>query len=114
MPDIRNTYAIGAPVPPAHRAEIIKDRRRPDRSHNIRPAPVPLLRNPTAGPTAGLPAGALVAAVKFQFAATWAASAHPTDIWLRMSTTERSTAIYRELRNLGVANAARARRDSQI
>ena len=39
---------LDAPVAPAHQAEIIKDRRRPGRIHNVSPALIPLLRNPTA------------------------------------------------------------------
>ena len=30
-------------------AEIVKDRRRPGRLHNVGPALIPILRNPTAG-----------------------------------------------------------------
>jgi hypothetical protein len=30
-------------------SEIVKDRRRPGRIHNVSPALIPILRNPTAG-----------------------------------------------------------------
>jgi hypothetical protein len=81
---------------------MVKDRRRPGRIHNVSPALVPLLRNPTAG----LVAGDLAPIDSFQIVAAWAASAYPTDIWLRMSASERSAAIYREMRKLDLANAA--------
>jgi hypothetical protein len=102
MPEITNIHLIDPPVAPARQAEIVKDRRRPGRTHNVSRALVPLLRNPTAG----LVAGDLAPVDSFQIVAAWAASAYPTDVWLTMSAAERSTAIYREMRKLDVANAA--------
>jgi hypothetical protein len=53
MPEITNIHLIDPPVAPARQAEIVKDRRRPGRTHNVSRALVPLLRNPTAGLVAG-------------------------------------------------------------
>jgi hypothetical protein len=102
MSDITNIHLIDAPVAPARQAEIVKDRRRPGRIHDVSRALVPLLRDPTAG----LVAGDLTPVDSFQIVAVWAQSAYPTDIWFRMSVAERSTAIYREMRKLDVASAA--------
>jgi hypothetical protein len=102
MSDITNIHLIDAPIALARQVEIVKDRRRPGRIHNVSPALVPLLRSPSAG----LVAGDLAPIDSFQIVAAWAASAYPTDIWLRMSASDRSAAIYREMRKLDVANAA--------
>jgi hypothetical protein len=83
-------------------AETVKDRRRPGRIHDVSAALIPLLRNPTAGSAAG----DLAPVDSFQIAASWAASAYPTDVWLRMDATEQSAAIYRELRKLDAARHA--------
>jgi hypothetical protein len=56
---------------------------------------------------AGSVAGNLAPVDVFQIAASWAASAYPVDVWLRLSASERSAAIYRELRELDAACAAR-------
>jgi hypothetical protein len=61
------------------------------------------LRNPTAGTVAGN----LAPIDGFQIAASWAASAYLADVWLRLGATERSAAIYRELRKLDATCAAR-------
>jgi hypothetical protein len=37
---------------------------------------------------------------RFQIAAARAAASYPADVWLSLSATERSAAIYRELRKL--------------
>jgi hypothetical protein len=37
---------------------------------------------------------------RFQIAAARAVASHPADVWSRMSASERSAAIYRELRKL--------------
>jgi hypothetical protein len=52
-----------------------------------------------------LVAGDLLPIDSFQIAAASAASAHPADIWLSLSTREQSAAIYRELRKLDAAYA---------
>ncbi len=103
MDDVRVSHRTGAQVAHARQAETIKDRRRPGRIHNVNPALIPLVRNPTAGRVAG----DLVPIDSFQIAAAWAASAYPADVWLRLSATERSAAIYRELRKLDAAQTAR-------
>jgi hypothetical protein len=64
---------------------------------------IPLLRDPTAG----LVAGDLVPIDRFQIAAAWAASAYPAAVWRGLSATERNAVIYRELRELDEAHAAR-------
>jgi hypothetical protein len=102
MDDVRVSHRIGAQVAHARQAET-KERRRPGRIHNVNPALIPLVRNPTAGRVAS----DLVPIDSFQIAAAWAASAYPTDVWLRLSATERSAAIYRELRKLDAARTAR-------
>ena len=89
----------------SHYAEAVKDRRRPGRVDDVSPALIPLLRNPTGGSAAGN----LAPIDSFQIAASWAASAYPTDVWLCMDATERSAAIYRELRKLDAACDARER-----
>jgi hypothetical protein len=104
MSDIKNSHPIGARAAPAHQAEIIKDRRRPGRIHDVSPALIPLLRNPTAG----LVAGDLAPIDRFQIVAAWTASAYPTDIWLNLSATERSEAIHCEMRKLDADHAARS------
>ena len=45
MSNSMDDHYIDAPVAPAHKAEIIKDRRRLDRIHNVSPALISLLRN---------------------------------------------------------------------
>jgi hypothetical protein len=102
MYDIRGSHRIDAPAAPARQAEIVKDRRRPGRTHNASPALVPLLRNPTAGSAASN----LVPVDSFQIAAASAASAYPADVWLSLSAREISAAIYREMRRLDLAYAA--------
>jgi hypothetical protein len=102
MYDVRGCHFIDAPGVPARQAAIVKDRRRPGRTHNASPALIPLLRNPTAG----LVGGNLVPVDSFQIAAASAASACPDDVWLSLSTREQSAAIYRELRKLDEAYAA--------
>jgi hypothetical protein len=104
MSDIKNSHLIGARAAPAHQAEIIKDRRRPGRIHDVNPALIPLLRNPTAG----LVAGDLAPIDRFQIVTAWTASAYPADIWLNMNSTERSEAIRHEMRKLNAAHAARS------
>ena len=104
MSDFKNIYHIDAPVAPARQVEIVKDRRRPGRIHNVNPNLIPLLRNPTAG----LVAGDLAPIDRFQIVAAWTASAYPADIWLNMSATERSEAIHSEMRKLDAARAARS------
>jgi hypothetical protein len=89
---VKDANISDAPVAPAHQAEIIKDRRRPGRIHNVSPALIPLLRNPT-----GAVAGDLFPIDKSQIATLWAASAYPADVWRSMSATERSAAIDREM-----------------
>jgi hypothetical protein len=102
MYDVRGSHLIDTPAAPARQAEIVKDRRRPGRTHNASPALVPLLRHPTAG----LVAGNLVPVDSFQIAAASAASAYPADVWLSLSAREQSAAIYREMRKLDAAYAA--------
>jgi hypothetical protein len=46
MSDFQDDHCIDAPVTPAHPTALIKDRRRPDRIHDVSPALIPLLRNP--------------------------------------------------------------------
>ena len=46
MSDFQDDHCIDAPVTPAHQTALIKDRRRPDRIHDVSPALIPLLRNP--------------------------------------------------------------------
>jgi hypothetical protein len=104
MSDIKDSDRIDARAAPAHQAEIIKDRRRPGRIHDVNPALIPLLRNPTAG----LVAGDLAPIDRFQIVAAWTASAYPADIWLNLSSTERSEAIHHEMRKLDAAHAARS------
>jgi hypothetical protein len=99
MSDIRDAHLIDARDAPCRQAEIVKDRRRPGRIHNVSPALIPLLRDPAAA----LVAGDLAPIDSFQIAAAWAASAYPADVWLRLSASERSAAIYRELRKLDAA-----------
>jgi hypothetical protein len=107
MSDAKAANLAHAPAAPADQAEIIKDRRRPGRIRNVSPALVPLLRNPIAG----LVAGRLAPVDSFQIVAAWTASAYPADIWRNMSATERSTAVYREMRKLDMANAKRGASD---
>jgi hypothetical protein len=107
MYDVRDSYRTDAQVAPLLQAEIVKDRRRPGRIHNISPALIPLLRNPTGGSVAG----DLAPIDSFQIAAAWVASAYPADIWLSLSATDQSAAICRELRKLGAAHAARRASD---
>ena len=83
---------LDAPAAPARQAQLINDRRRPGRIHNVSPALIPLLRNPTAGAVAG----DLFPIDSLQIVALWAASAYPADVWRSMSATERSAAIDRE------------------
>jgi hypothetical protein len=104
MSGVKDSQLIGAQAAPAHQAEIIKDRRRPGRIHDVNPALIPLLRNPTAG----LVAGDLAPIDRFQIVAAWTASAYPADIWLNLSSTERSEAIHHEMRKLDAAHAARS------
>jgi hypothetical protein len=105
MSDVRDTRPIDAPVSPAHQPEVIKDRRRPRRIQDISPALIPLMRNPTAG----LVAGDLAPIGRFQIVAAWTAAAYPADIWLNLSSKERSEAIYHEMGKLDAARAARSR-----
>src|ERR1700730_2312420 len=93
---------LDAPASPVQQAEIINDRRRPGRIHNVSPALIPLLRNPTAGAVAG----DLFPVDSLQIVALWAASAYPADVWRSMSKTERAAAISREMLEMDVANAA--------
>ena len=104
MSDVRDSQLIGVPAAAPHRAEIVKDRRRPGRIHDVNPTLIPLLRNPTGG----LVAGDLAPIDRFQIVAAWTASAYPAEIWLNLSTAERSNATYRELRKLDAAQAARS------
>jgi hypothetical protein len=103
MDDVQDSYRIDAQSKRLRHAENVKDRRRPGRIHNISPVLIPLLRNSTEG----LVAGDLVPIDRSQIIAAWAASAYPADIWRRLSPTERSAAIYRELRKLDAVHAAR-------
>jgi hypothetical protein len=91
MPNTTDADLIDASATPAHQSEIIKDRRRPGRIHNVSPALIPLFRNPT-----GAVAGDLCPIDRPQIVALWAASAYPADVWRSMSRTERSAAISRE------------------
>ena len=102
MPKATDADPSDASVAPAHQVEIIEDRRRPGRIHNVSPALIPLLRNPTAGAVAG----DLFPVDSLQIVALWAASAYPADVWRSMSKTERSAAISREMLDMEVANAA--------
>jgi hypothetical protein len=102
MYDVQDSHRIDAPAAPERQAEIVEDRRRPGRIHDVSPTLIPLLRNPRVG----LAAGDLVPIDRFQIAAAWAASAYPAAVWRSLSATERSAAIYRELRELDVAYAA--------
>ena len=45
MSDLQDDHYIDAPVAPARKTELIKDRRRPGRIHDVSPALIPLLRN---------------------------------------------------------------------
>jgi hypothetical protein len=45
MSNSQDDRYIDAPVAPARKAQLIKDRRRLDRIHNVSPALIPLLRN---------------------------------------------------------------------
>jgi hypothetical protein len=45
MSGLKDYHNIDAPVAPARKAQLIKDRRRLDRIHNVSPALIPLLRN---------------------------------------------------------------------
>jgi hypothetical protein len=45
MSDFKVDDRIDAPVAPAHRTELIKDRRRLGRIHDVNPALIPLLRD---------------------------------------------------------------------
>jgi hypothetical protein len=45
MSGSKDDHYIDAPVAPAHGTELIKDRRREGRTHNVSPALIPLLRN---------------------------------------------------------------------
>jgi hypothetical protein len=99
MSDVKDANLIDASVAPAGQAEIVKDRRRPGRIHNVSPALIPLLRNPTAGAVAG----DLFPIDSLQIVALWTASAYPTDVWRSMSKTERSAAISREMLEMDVA-----------
>jgi hypothetical protein len=107
MYDAEDSRLIDAQIEPARRAETVKDRRRPGRICNVSPALIPLLRSPAEG----LIAGDLVPIDRFQIVAAWAASAYPADVWLRLSATERSAAISRELRDLDATYAAREASD---
>jgi hypothetical protein len=102
MSDFKDANLIDAPVAPAHQAEIIKDPRRPGRIHNVSPALIPLLRDPTAGAVAG----DLFPIDSLQIVSLWAASAYPADVWRSMSKTERSAAVSREMLEMDVANVA--------
>jgi hypothetical protein len=102
MHDVRGSHRIAAQATPVRQGKIVKDRRRPGRTHNASAALVPLLRNPTAE----LVAGNLVPVDSFQIAAVSAASAYPADVWISMSVREQSADIYREMRKLDVAYAA--------
>jgi hypothetical protein len=111
MYDAEDSRLIDAQIEPARRAETVKDRRRPGRRiHNVSPVLIPLLRRPANAPD-GLIAGDLVPLDRFQIVAAWAASAYPADVWLRLSATERSAAISRELRKLDATCAAREASD---
>jgi hypothetical protein len=99
MYDVQDSHRIDAPAAPERQAEIVEDRRRPGRIHDVSPTLIPLLRNPRVG----LAAGDLVPIDRFQIAAAWA---DPAAVWRSLSATERSAAIYRELRELDVAYAA--------
>jgi hypothetical protein len=46
MSDIQIDHHIDAPVALARQTELVTDRRRPDRIHNVSPTLIPLLRNP--------------------------------------------------------------------
>jgi hypothetical protein len=46
MSDFQTDHHIDAPVAPARQTELVTDRRRPDRIHDVSPALIPLLRNP--------------------------------------------------------------------
>jgi hypothetical protein len=101
--DVRDFNCTDAQRAPPRQTAILKNRRRPGRNHGVPPSLISLLRNPTEG----LVAGNLVPIDSFQIAAAWVASAYPDDVWLRLSAMERSAAIYRELRKLDEAHAAR-------
>jgi hypothetical protein len=45
MSDFQDDHCIDAPIAPARQEEIVKDRRRPGRIHDVSPALIPLLRN---------------------------------------------------------------------
>ena len=49
MSDAQDSDLSDAQLAPVRQAEIAKDRRRPGRIHNVSPALIPLLRNPTDG-----------------------------------------------------------------
>jgi hypothetical protein len=102
MYDVRGSHRADAQATPMRQAETVKERRRPGRIHDVSPALIPLLRSPTAG----LVAGNLVPVDSFRIAAAWAASAYPADVWLSLSATEQSAAIYHEMRKLDMAYAA--------
>jgi hypothetical protein len=103
MSDFHGDHCIDAPAAPAHQAELIMDRRRPGRIHDIIPTLIPLLRDPQVG----LVAGNLEPIDRFQIAAAWAASAYSPAVWRSLSVREQSAAIYRELRELDAAHATR-------
>jgi hypothetical protein len=46
MSDFKTDHYIDAPIAPARQTELVTDRRRPDRIHDVSPALIPLLRNP--------------------------------------------------------------------
>lgn len=103
----RKPGRIDAQPAPARQAGIVKDRRRPGRINDVSPVLIPLLRNPTAA----VAAGDLVPIDTFKIVAAWTASAYPADIWLRLSATDRSAAIDRELRKLDAAYAEKKASD---
>jgi hypothetical protein len=104
MSDIKDANRIDTQVAPARQADTAEDRRRPGRINDVNPALIPLLRNPAAGSVAG----DLFPVDRFQIAAAWAASAYPAAVWNTLSAREQSEIIYRELRELDEAHAARS------
>jgi hypothetical protein len=98
-------YLLGLAAEAARHADTMEREAvaKPDKAASD-PALIPLLRSYTAG----LDAGDLAPAESFQVVAAAAASAYPTDIWLRMNASDRAAAIYSEMRKMDLARAARA------
>jgi hypothetical protein len=97
MYDVSDSHPIDASVTPSPQAKPIKERRRTGRIDDISPALTSLLRNPAKVAIAGNTGPV----DRFQIAAERAASSYTAIVWLTvLGPSERSAAIYRELRKL--------------